>query len=80
MQTSVRWSIVMNATDQEWHTFQHGIAAKCADVFFYEFNLGGFKAFTTLADGENEFQVWARRTTAGDLEFAIFPHVWEATS
>lgn len=72
MTTNVRWKIVLNATSAEWHELQHGIANHMADEFIYSINLGQFKRFTILADGENEYEVWARRDSSADVEFAVF--------
>ncbi len=75
MQINIRWQIVLNTTGLEWHEFQHAIAEACAKKYTYELPDRGFVQFTTIADGENEFDVWARKTKVGDLEFAVMPTI-----
>lgn len=72
MQMNIRWSIVLNATDCEWHYFQQAISDHCSKSFIYAV-VHKFTKFTTIADGENEFDVWARRTKDADIEFIILP-------
>ena len=71
MTMNVRWQIVLNTTGLEWHTFQHAIAEACEKKYTYEIPDRAFREFTTICDGENEFDVWARKNKDGDLEFAV---------